>query len=114
MLRSSLWDYSDAYILLKGTITAALPTAAAPINANKKIIAQNCSQFTNCIRRINNMHVDNAHDIDVVMPMYNLIESSDNYLKSSGILWQYYRDELALAANAITDFNADNATTNNR
>ena len=64
--------------------------------------------------RINNTHIDDAHDIDIVMWVYNLIEYSDNYLKSSGILWQYYRDKLALAADAITDFNADNATTNNR
>ena len=56
--------------------------------------------------------MNDAHDIDLVMPMYNLIEYSDNYSKTSAILWQYYRDESALgASNAITDIKADNATT---
>ena len=59
------------------------------------------------------MQVDDAYDIDVVMPMYNLIEYSDNYSKTSGILWQYCRVEPAIDVNnAITDFNAVNATTN--
>ena len=68
--------------------------------------------FTNCISRINNIHIEGAHDIDVVMPMHNLIEYSDNYSKTSGILWQYCRDEPALATNGdITDFNTFNADT---
>ena len=54
---------------------------------------KNCAPFTNCISEINNMQVDNAKDIDIVMPMYNLIEYSDNYAKTSGSLWQYFRDE---------------------
>ena len=54
---------------------------------------QNCAPFTNCISEINNTQIDNAKDIDIVMPMYNLIEYSQNYAKTSGSLWQYYRDE---------------------
>ena len=85
MLRSSLCDYSDAYILIKRTITFA--TAAAPNNENKKVKCKNCVPFTNCISRINNTQVDDAHDIDVVIPMFNLIEYSDNYSKKFSILW---------------------------
>ena len=48
--------------------------------------------FTDCISEINNAQLDNAKDLDVMMPMYNLIEYSDNYSKTSGSLWQYYRD----------------------
>ena len=113
MLRSSLCDYSDAYILVKATITGAnIAAQGEPNNAtNKKVIFKNCAPFTNCINRINNMQVDNAHHIDV-MSMYNLIEYSDNYSKTSGILWQYCKDEQALDVNnAISDFNAENATT---
>ena len=65
MLRSSLCDYSDAYILVKGTITVAEVTPAAPNNGNKNVIFKNCAQFTNCISRINNTQVDDAYDIDV-------------------------------------------------
>ena len=54
---------------------------------------KNCALFINCISEINNTQVDNAKDIDIVMPMYNLIEYSDNYVKTSESLWQYYRDE---------------------
>ena len=77
------------------------------------IIFQTCAPFTNGISRINNTEVDEAHDIDVVMPMYNLIEYSDNYSKTSGISWQYCRDEPAIDAAYcnIVDFNADNGTT---
>ena len=53
--------------------------AAAPNNANKKIIFKNCVPFTNCISRISNTQIDDAHDIDVLMPIYNLIEFSGNY-----------------------------------
>ena len=112
MLRSSLSDYSNVYILVKGTITFAKTAAQdQPNNAtNKKVIFKNCLSFTNCMSRINNTQVDDAHDIDVVMAMYNLIEYSANYSKTQTILWQYYGDEPALTANASTDFNAANAT----
>ena len=95
MLKSSLCDYSDAYILVKGTIsvnnTAAAGTAAAN-NDDKKVIFKNCAPFTNCISEINNTQIGNAKDIDIVMPMYNLIEYSDNYAKTTGSLWQYFKD----------------------
>ena len=85
-MRSGLCDYSDANILVKGTITVAPATVATHNNANKNIIFKRFVTFTNCIRGINNTQVDDAYDIDVVMPMYNLIEYSNNYLKTSGIL----------------------------
>ena len=69
-----------------------------------QIILINCAPFTNCISEINNTQVDNVKDIDIVMPMYNLIEYSDNYAKTSGILWQYCLDIPALNNNAIVDF----------
>ena len=79
MLKSSLCDYSDAYILVKGTITVADTSAAgaAANNTNKKVIFKNCAPFANCLSGINNTEIDNAKDIDIVMPMYNLIEHSD-------------------------------------
>ena len=88
MLESSLCDYSDAYILVIGTITVNNTTAtgADANNTNKNVIFKNCAPFTNCISEINNTQVDNAKDIDIVMPMYNSIEYSDNYSKTSGSL----------------------------
>ena len=73
MLRSGLCDYRDTYILVKRTIIVAEVIAAAPNNANKKVIIKNCVPFTNCISRINNALVHDPHDIDVVLPIYNLI-----------------------------------------
>ena len=91
MLRSSLCDYSDAYILVKGNITVNNTAAdgAAANNTNKKVIFKNCAPFTNCISKINNTQIYNAEYIDIVTPMYNLIEFSDYYSKTSGRLWQY-------------------------
>ena len=102
MLKSSLCDYSDAYILVKGTISVnntAAAGAAAVNNNNKKVIFKNCAPFTNCISEVNNTQIDNAKDIDIVMPMYNLIEYSENYAKTTGSLWQYCKDKPALYAN---------------
>ena len=101
MLKSSLCDYSDAYILVKGTISVNNTAAAgaAVNNNNKKVTFKNCAPFTNCISEINNTQIDNAKDIDIVMPMYNLIESSDNYAKTTGSLWQYCKDIPARNAN---------------
>ena len=114
MLKSSLCDYSDAYILVKGTISVN-NTAAAGVganNTNKKVIFKNCAPFINCISEINNMQIDNDKDIDTVMPMYNLIEYSDNYAKTTGSLWQYCKDIPARnnANNAIIIFSEDNIT----
>ena len=111
MLRSNLCDYNDGYILVKGTITDAPEIAVASNNAYKKIIFKNCPPFTNCISKINNTQVGDAHDVDVVMSLYNLIEYSDNYSKTPGVLWQAYRDLPALDDNGATiDFNAANDT----
>ena len=97
MLTSSLCDYSDTYILVKEkmTITGAVADAAArqPDERDKGVAFKNCAPFTNCISKINNTQIDNYKGIDIVMPMYNLIEYSDNYSKISGSFWQYYRDE---------------------
>ena len=94
MLRSSLCDYSDAYILVKGNITVNNTAAggAAANNTNKKVIFKNCAPFTNCISKINNTQIDNDEYTDIVMPMYNLIEYSDNYSKTSGSLWKYCKE----------------------
>ena len=90
MLKSSLCDYSDAYILVKGTITIAGAEADAAARQaderDKGVTFENCASFINCISEINNTQVDNAKDSDIVMPMYNLIEYSDNYSKISGSL----------------------------
>ena len=97
MLKYSLYDYSDAYILVKGkiTVTGAGDNGAArqADERDKGVAFKNCTTFTNCISEINNTQIYNAKDIDIVMPMYNLIEYRDNYAKTSGSLWKYYRDE---------------------
>ena len=90
MLQSDLCDYSDAYIVVKGTIAVTNPNNDA---YDKKLAFKNNAPFINCISKINNTLIDNAEDLDIVMPMYNLIEYSNNYLKTSGSLWNYYRDE---------------------
>ena len=113
MLKSSLCDYSDAYILVKGTISVNNTAAdgAAVNNTNKKVIFKNCAPFTNCISKINNTQIDNAKDIDIVMPMYNLIEYSDNYAKTTGSLWQYCKDVPARNDNGgIIIFRFNNTT----
>ena len=94
MLRSSLCDYSDAYILVKGNIAVNNTAAAgaAANNTNEKVIFKNCAPFSNCISKINNTDIYNAEYIDIVMSMYNLIKYSDNCSKTSGSLWQYYKD----------------------
>ena len=77
----------------------------------KKVIFKNCAPFTNCISEINNTQIDNAKDIDIVMPMYNLIEYSDNYAKTTGRLWQYCKDIPARNNdNEIVVFTVNNVT----
>ena len=91
MLKSSLCDYSDACILVKGKITitgrGADVEARQANEIDKGVAFKICALFTNCISEINTTQVDNAKDIDFVMPMYDLIEYSDNYAKTSGSLW---------------------------
>ena len=87
MLKSSLCGYIDAYILAKGRIiiTRAGNNAVARQTGerNKGIMFKNCAPFINCKSQINNTEIDNAKDIDIVMPMYNLIEYIDNYSKNT-------------------------------
>ena len=106
MIRSNLRDYSDAYILVKGTITVPNMAAAGVVvnNTNKKVIYKNCAPFTNVITKVNNSQI-NAYYNNIVMPMYNIKDYSDAHSKSSGSLWQYWREEPALDANNnIIDF----------
>ena len=80
--------------------------AAGENNGNKKTIFKNSAPLTDCINKINDTQVDNAVDIDIVMPVYNLIEYSNNYLKTSRSLWQYCRDKPAVNDNGVVvDFN---------
>ena len=83
MIRSNLCDYSDAYILVKETIGVpnTATEGAAVNNTNKEVVFKNCAPFTNCITEINNTHLENAEHVDIVMPMYNLIEYSDTYIR---------------------------------
>ena len=93
----NLCDYADAYILAKGTITITGAGDIAPARQvderEKGVIFKNCAPFTKCINRINNTNIDTAQDIDIVLPMYNLIEYSDNYAKTSASLLQSYKDD---------------------
>ena len=90
MLRSDLYYYSDAYIVVKRAITVVRPDNA---KRNKATAFKNNAPFINCISKINGIKIDNAEDLGVVMPMYNLLEYSKNYKKTTGSLWNYYRDQ---------------------
>ena len=101
------------YIIVKRTITIADTSAAgaAANNTNKIVIFKNYASFTNCISEINNTQIDNTKDIDILMPMYNLIEYSNNYSKPFGSLWQHCKDIQAVDNNGnIAIFNEANAT----
>ena len=86
-IKSSLCDYSDAFILVTGNITVAA-------NNNTDAAFKNCAPFSTCTTKINDIFVDEANHIYIAMPMYNLIEYSDNYSDTSGSLWQFKRDEV--------------------
>ena len=103
VIKSNLCDYSDAYILVTGNITA---TGG---DANTRVAFKNCVPFKKCITHINEEHVDNADNLDIIMPMYNLIEYSDNYSDTSGSLWQFKRDESPVNK----DENSDDISTTN-
>ena len=90
MLQSDLCDYSDACILVKGTINVADPNNNAYY---KKVAFKNNAPFISQISKINNALIHNAKDLDVVMPMYNLIEYNKKYSKTRGMFWNYYRDK---------------------
>ena len=113
MLKSSLCDYSDAYILVKGTISVnnTASAGADANNTNRKVIFKDCAPFTHFISEINNTQIDNAKDIDIVMPMYNLMEYSDNYANTTGSLRQYCKDIPARDLNNdFTEFTASSTT----
>ena len=110
MLRSNVCDYSDAYILVKDTITVTAPGANNNANnirdkRNRPLILKNNAPFVSCITRINGELIEDADDLDIVMSMYNLLEYSKNYRKTTGSLYNYYRDELS---NDADDNNFDN------
>ena len=92
MLRSNLCDYSDAYILVKGTITVTGNHQRD--RKSRPLIFKNNAPFISCITRINGELIEYADDLDIVMPMYNLLEYSKNYRKTIGSLYSYYQDEL--------------------
>ena len=92
MLRSDLCDFSDAYIVVKGAVTV-IDTDDA--KRNKSVASKNYAPFIKCISKINGVQIDNAKNLDVVMPMYNLLKyrKYKNYKKTTGSFWNYYRDE---------------------
>ena len=96
MLRSDLCDFSDVYIVVKGTITVTYPDNNA---YDKKLAFKNNSPFISSISKINNTLIDNAEGLHVVMPMYNLLEYSKNYSRTTGSFWNDYRDEPNSGAN---------------
>ena len=90
MLRSDLCDYNDAYIV----VTRKITVTDSDNNAHdKKLALKNNAPFISCISKINGTLVDNAEDLDVVMSLHNLLECSKNYRKTTGRLWNYYKDE---------------------
>ena len=103
VLKPNLCDYSEAYILVDCTIRAT-----DALNATR-LALKNCAPFTKCNLEINDEHVDTAENLDIVMPMYNLIEYSDNYQDSSAALYQYKRDEPP-EGDAVADLTADNSS----
>ena len=96
MLRSDLCDYADAYILVNGTVRVTAAVSANNIRdiKNRKLILKNNAPFVSCITRINGELIEDTDDLDIVMPMYNLLEYSKNYRKAIGSLYNCYRDEL--------------------
>ena len=100
LTESSLCDYSDAYILVTGDITAT------PNNAATQVIFKNCAPFKDCRTEINYIFVDYADFINTTMPMYNLIEYSYNYSDTSGSVWNFKRDEIINNADVTNDNNA--------
>ena len=110
MLGSDLCDYADAYILVNGTITVAGNQTRD--RQNRPLIFKNNAPFVSCITRINNELIEEADDLDIVMPMYNLLEYSKSYRKTIGSLYNYYRDELNNDAN-INNFANNNVVSSN-
>ena len=97
MLRSELYNYSDAYVVVKDTITVE-----GTVNAkkrNKKLTFKNNAPCKSCISKINNTFIDNAEVLDIVPLMCVLLEYSGNYSMTSRSLWNYYKDKVTEDAN---------------
>ena len=90
MLRPDLCNFGDVYIVVKGVNAVTNPDDA---KRNKVVAFKNNAPFINCISKINSVQIDNAKDLDVIMPMYNLLEYNKNQRKTTDNLWSYYRDE---------------------
>ena len=103
VLKPNLCDYAEAYILIDSTIRAAAA------NANTRLVLKNCAPFTKCNLEINDEHVDTAENLDITMPMYILIEYSDNYQNSSATLYQNKRDEPP-EDDAVANLTVDNSS----
>ena len=103
VLKPNLCDYAEAYILIDGTIRVAAA------DANTRLALKNCAPFIKCNLEINDEHVDTAENLDITMPMYNLIEYSDNYQDSSATLYQHKRDE-PTEDDTVADLTADNSS----
>ena len=97
-LESSICDYSDVYILVTGNVVGG--------NNNTKVVFKNCSPYRKCRTEIKENFIDEADFINITMPMYNLIEYSDNYSDTSGSLWDFKRDEIVNNADVTNDDNA--------
>ena len=114
-LESNLCDYSDAYILVTGNITVTRTIAAAagggnpqrkqPLDAATQVVFKNCAPFEKCSTEIDGTLVEEANFVNITMPMYNLIEYSDNYSATSGSLWSFKRDEIDNNENVTNDDN---------
>ena len=89
MLKSDLCDFNEAYIIVTGKITVTNPNNNA---YDKKLALKSNAPFFSCISKINNTLIDNAEDLRIVMPLYNLLEYSQNYRKTTGSLWNCYKD----------------------
>ena len=99
-IKLSLCDYSDAFILVTGNITVTTDN-------NTDVAFKNCAPFSTCTTKINDIFVDEANHIYIAMPMYNLIECSDNYSDTSGILWQFKRDKAPVNNDGLSVNNSD-------
>ena len=104
ILSSDLCDYADAYILVNGAITVTANGDNKNANnirdkRNRPLILKNNAPFVSCITKINGELIEDTEDLDIVMPMYNLLEYSKSYRKTIGSLYSYYRDELSDSAN---------------
>ena len=104
VIKSNLFDCSNAYILVTGDITVTNG------DANTRIVFKNCAAFTKCLTHINDEHADSADNLDTVMPMYNLVEYSDNYSDTSGSLWQFKRDEQKMNNGIPVNVSTDNSS----